>query len=312
VWLDVVPCTDPASLFTSTSLPLSPPDVTDANPNFGLTVEFSDSQGFTDIIAPIQSFTLVTESNTAPGTNVTVSPTATLPDGGSGQVSLLFESVQSGGTTTVTASPTPASGATTSPPEFKVGQPPVYYDVNTTATFAGGITICFSWQEGQFHNENAVLLFHHEGGAWHDITSTRDMTANTVCGQTSSLSPFALFEPSYTFTGFFSPVDNSPTRNVVKAGSAIPVRFSLGGDRGLSIFDSGYPVAQQVQCSTNAPLDTIEETVTAGASSLSYDATTRGYTYVWKTNKAWVNSCRRLIVLFRDGSSKFADFSFSK
>jgi hypothetical protein len=35
----------------------------------------------------------------------------------------------------------------------------------------------------------------------------------------------------YTFTGFFSPVDNPPTVNVAKAGSAIPVKFSLGGNR---------------------------------------------------------------------------------
>ena len=39
----------------------------------------------------------------------------------------------------------------------------------------------------------------------------------------------------WPFTGFFSPVDNLPTVNVAKAGSTIPVKFSLGGNRGLGI-----------------------------------------------------------------------------
>ena len=38
------------------------------------------------------------------------------------------------------------------------------------------------------------------------------------------------------FVGFFQPVDNLPTLNVVNAGRAIPVKFGLGGDYGLSIF----------------------------------------------------------------------------
>src|SRR5438445_3582384 len=41
---------------------------------------------------------------------------------------------------------------------------------------------------------------------------------------------------SYSFSGFFAPVDNPPTFNRVKAGTAVPVKFSLGGDQGLNIF----------------------------------------------------------------------------
>lgn len=49
-----------------------------------------------------------------------------------------------------------------------------------------------------------------------------------------------------------------------------------------------------------------------GASSLSYDATTDQYKYVWKTNKAWAQSCRQLIVKLSDGSSHVANFRFTK
>ena len=76
----------------------------------------------------------------------------------------------------------------------------------------------------------------------HDITFDTD--TNRVCGQATSLSPFSLFETLYTFSGFFQPVDNSPTRNALKAGSAVPVRFSLNGNKGLAIFDPGYPAVQ--------------------------------------------------------------------
>ena len=53
-------------------------------------------------------------------------------------------------------------------------------------------------------------------------------------------------------------------------------------------------------------------TDTPGKSGLSYDATTDTYTYVWKTDKAWAGTCRRLIVSFGDGSVRTADFAFAR
>jgi hypothetical protein len=59
-------------------------------------------------------------------------------------------------------------------------------------------------------------------------------------------------------------------------------------------------------------LDAIESTVTAGGSSLTYDALTDTYTYVWKTEKAWANTCRQFILGLSDGSSHRAVFQFKK
>jgi len=114
----------------------------------------------------------------------------------------------------------------------------------------------------------------------------------------------------FTFSGFFSPVNNPPTLNMVSAGKAIPVKFSLNGDQGLDIFAAGYPVSQQITCDSTAPIGVIEETVTAGSSSLSYDPTTDQYTYVWKTNSAWAGTCRQLIIKLADGSEHVANFKF--
>ena len=49
--------------------------------------------------------------------------------------------------------------------------------------------------------------------------------------------------------------------------------------------------------------------MTAGASSLQYDAITDTYTYVWKTERAWAGSCRRLVVGLTDNSRHAAEFS---
>lgn len=113
----------------------------------------------------------------------------------------------------------------------------------------------------------------------------------------------------YSFAGFFPPVDNIPTLNTAKAGSAIPMKFSLNGNRGLNIFPSGYPKSQKISCDTSVP-DEIEETVTAGQSSLSYDATADQYKYVWKTDKLWSGTCRQMIVKLNDGIDHIANFKF--
>lgn len=112
------------------------------------------------------------------------------------------------------------------------------------------------------------------------------------------------------FTGFFAPVDNLPTMNSVKAGSAIPVKFSLGGDWGLDIFAAGYPKSEQIACTTGASLDNIENTVNAGGSSLSYDPVADQYVYVWKTDKSWAGTCRQLVAKLADGTYHRANFQF--
>jgi len=114
----------------------------------------------------------------------------------------------------------------------------------------------------------------------------------------------------FNFVGFFQPVDNLPTLNLVTAGQGVPVKFSLGGDQGLDIFAAGYPVSSEIACDANVQGSLIEETVTTGGSSLNYDAATGQYTYVWKTQKAWKGTCRMLDVRLIDGTNHFAKFRF--
>ena len=122
---------------------------------------------------------------------------------------------------------------------------------------------------------------------------------------------FASF--AYDFTGFYAPIQNAPAVNAVKAGSAVPVKFGLGGDFGLDVFESGYPKSEAVPCNASVPAADVSGTVSAGGSSLSYDAATQTYSYVWKTEKAWAGTCRQLTVKFNDGLRTWsAIFSFGR
>jgi hypothetical protein len=39
-------------------------------------------------------------------------------------------------------------------------------------------------------------------------------------------------------------------------------------------------------------------------------ASTGQYTYVWKTNRTWAGTCRRLMMMFTDGTEATASFDF--
>jgi hypothetical protein len=139
-------------------------------------------------------------------------------------------------------------------------------------------------------------------------TKSVSCTASDNAGNQASAS--ASYQVIYSWSGFMQPVDNLPIVNSVKAGSGVPVKFSLGGSYGLNIFAAGYPKVQTVVCGSGAPIDEIEQTVTAGASSLSYDAASGQYSYTWKTDKSWAGSCRQLTIRLSDGTDHVAMFQF--
>jgi hypothetical protein len=134
-----------------------------------------------------------------------------------------------------------------------------------------------------------------------DAADNADNTAQTVHN----------YFVHYAFNGFRSPVDNLPTLNTAKAGSAVPVKFSLSGNQGLGIIPSGYPASIKVDCDA-APTDAIEQTVTAGGSSLSYDSVADQYNYVWKTEKGWAGTCRQFVLKLDDGTFHQANFKLTK
>lgn len=135
-------------------------------------------------------------------------------------------------------------------------------------------------------------------------------TAVDVAGNESveATCPYSVI---YAWDGFFRPVDMDGVVNSVKAGSAVPMKFSLDGDQGLGIVAAGWPKITFAECGV-ATVDPIESTVTAGSSSLSYDALADQYVYVWKTDKSWAGKCGTFSLKLVDGTTHSALFKFLK
>ena len=111
----------------------------------------------------------------------------------------------------------------------------------------------------------------------------------------------------YDFSGFFGSVKNPPFVNKAKAGSAVPLIFSLGNDFGLDIFADGYPASREIDCQTQAPLGDYS---LVNSNGFSYNEYRDRYTFVWKTEKSWKGTCRELNITFDDGTVVTAFFRF--
>ena len=226
------------------------------------------------------------------------------------------------GTSTVEVTATDASGnkrEATFVVTVKDTKGPVIPDhasMTVVATDASGAVV--TWADitatDAVDGDVAVTCMPTSGSAFRPGSTTVAMTAVDSRGNASSKT-FSV-TVGYSWTGFFQPVDNpgsGPTAvfNVVKAGSSVPVKFSLGGDMGLSVLAAGYPRSVAASEGTTAMEDLIEETLPLGtASGLKYDASAGQYVYVWKTEKSLAGTCRTLQLKLADGSMHYANFRF--
>ena len=126
--------------------------------------------------------------NTDVGKTVESQPVDTTT--GTMPATLTFEKVKTPGITSLTTSssgPPPESG-------FALGDPPVYFELTTTAEFAGSITVCIDYSGFKFRKGTSIRLYHFEKGKWQDRTVSLDTTNKIVCAEVDSLSPFVIFE----------------------------------------------------------------------------------------------------------------------
>jgi hypothetical protein len=114
----------------------------------------------------------------------------------------------------------------------------------------------------------------------------------------------------YRFAGFFKPVKNAPVINIVRAGRAIPIKFSLGRYEGLQVMRVGSPTVTTVSCALSPSEVMADDDEPEGAGGLRGDG--YKYTYVWKTSKTWAGSCRKFVLTLADGTSHAALFRFVK
>ncbi|HEX8355325.1 MAG TPA: PxKF domain-containing protein [Pyrinomonadaceae bacterium] len=222
------------------------------------------------------------------------------------------------GTTTVTATATDAAGNTTvktftvtvndteAPTiSYPAGGVTVQLPPNSAAT---STAVNYAVTAADNCGVPSLNVTPASGSVFNVGTTTVTATATDAAGNTTTRQ-FTV-TVLYNFTGFFSPVANLPSLNSVNAGRAIPVKFSLSGNKGLNIFAAGSPASQPISCSTTAPISDLEGTVTSGGSSLSYSASSDQYHDNWKTEGSWAGTCRALVVTLNDGSTHTALFKF--
>jgi uncharacterized protein len=114
----------------------------------------------------------------------------------------------------------------------------------------------------------------------------------------------------YIFSGFFPPVENPPEFNVVRAGSSIPIKFSLNGDMGLDILAPGSPSSHEIACTSGSGDGSEPGDYASSTSSLTYDPVADQYIYVWQTDSAWANTCRQFTLGLDDGTEHILYFRF--
>ena len=130
------------------------------------------------------------------------------------------------------------------------------------------------------------------------------VTARDNAGNETTAS--ADYRVGYEFGGFLRPLVNLPELNGWKAGQRVPVRFSLGGARGL---DAVVAVeVAEVECGAG------EEPVAGEPAQLGRRLTYRErkglYRFGWRTERSWADSCRQLLVKLDDDSVQRANFRF--
>jgi uncharacterized repeat protein (TIGR01451 family) len=234
------------------------------------------------------------------------------------QLSHASGSVFPKGTTTVTATATDAAGnatvktftVTVNDTEaptigYPAGGVTVHLPLNSPAT---SMAVSYAVTAADNCGVQSLVVSPASGSVFPLGTTNVTATATDAAGNTTTRT-FTV-TVLYNFTGFFSPVVNVPTLNSVNAGRAVPVKFSLSGNKGLNVFAAGSPASQPVNCSSTAPISDLEGTVTSGGSSLGYDAGSDQYNYVWKTEASWAGTCRAFVVTLNDGSTHTALFKF--
>jgi hypothetical protein len=189
------------------------------------------------------------------------------------------------------------------------------WDVNDAGIVAG-----WAWlsSDGLFH----AALWGPDGAYLGELpplpggngeTAASAIEGNYVAGGSSDDQGFAravrwsLPTNTYLFRGFFPPIRNGGGLNPVKAGSSIPVKFVLAGNRGRDVLATNSPASVAINCRSRRIVGTTEEPARS-MNGLRHAA--GRYIYVWKTKTIWAGTCRKLVLGLKDGTQHVALFQF--
>jgi len=143
-------------------------------------------------------------------------------------------------------------------------------------------------------------------------SKTFEVNANVSSGPSAGQT--VNYTVGFRFLGFFSPVSNPPTINVIKAGQAVPIKWQVlngngVGISGLTLAANGGTVRLSASNSTVCKYATLDNSITvsaAGSSGLQ-DLGGGNYQFNWKTSLP-SGACVDLTVDPGDGTLHHAIF----
>ena len=114
----------------------------------------------------------------------------------------------------------------------------------------------------------------------------------------------------WPFSGFFAPLYNPPTVNVVPTGRYFQMSFSLAGNRGTASFVVPSVPSYVVPCTANAPSINVT-TLGVATPGMVYDVNTARYVLTLKADASWAGTCRTITVTLKDGTTHTLNFRFT-
>lgn len=186
--------------------------------------------------------------NTTTGNNVAVSATS-----GNTTTTVTFGTVSSAGSTTITTS----NIAPPVPSGFQLGSTPTYYNVTSSATF-NNASVCINYDPAQYSNPSALTLLHYQNSVWINVTTSNDVPNHTICGNVTSLSPFAIGQDT-----------TAPVITATVSGTSRSNGWYIGSVTvNWNVIDPESGISSSTGCGTTTlTLDTTGTTVTCSATN---------------------------------------------
>ncbi len=138
-------------------------------------------------------------------------------------------------------------------------------------------------------------------------TTTVEVTATDAAGNQSFSSFTVTVQYSFSWFSFSGLLLSEQVLNQVTAGSTVPVRFTLFGNKGNPY--SSPPTSQRFNCATQASIGAAT-VINRSLPDPSYSAMFDFYQTTWQTQAAWKFTCRRLTLHLNDGTTRSLDFYF--
>jgi hypothetical protein len=181
--------------------------------------------------------------------------------------------------------------------------------VTATGSQPNGESPTYRWDldgDGTFETAGQSVTF--SAGAL-DAPASQSITVQATGSTGLTDTDETTVDVNWAFNGFAAPIADLPAVNPVGPGK-LTLTFSLGGNQGLDIFRAGYPASAAYECGSTPPSDADQPVRAQGGKGFSYDARQDEYSFDWKVDKAWKNTCRVFVLGLADGTTHNVAFQF--